>query len=815
MADDVRAYALKAAGLTDPIGVPNPEPTLSWRLGHDTIAGQPAVIRFATTERDLDDAESFTIGESPASWPLAPLRTAERLLWQIGLLRADGEYTWSAPASIQAPTWDLGSASAITHPSWVDIHEQLPLPELQLTLNVPPTTVSATLSFTSNGVVVPLIDDVEAIAGQLEPGYSQPGGSTPAVSWNVTEQLTPGEHTLRLTLGSGMAFLPTGDRYTKYERRGSTLWVRACLELRRAEGDSIMLVTDESWAARLGDTVEAHWYGGEEFVPGSRTEWQPAAVVVHPGHHWRSAPSIQVTEHLHAQRVLDSGGEHIYDWGVNAAGRPRVTLPAPSSATVTLRPSELLSSDSIDQSTTGTPIFDRVKFEPTMTEWAPKFTYHGARYLAVDGAPDDIGVEFEVMRVANEAVQQFNSSSEFLNRLHTIIDRAVQSNMYSVFTDCPHREKLGWLEQLFFCFDTLARGYDVSAHLLDAVGHMIAAQTSDGLVPNIAPEHVVFNFWPSNGDMTAFRDDPNWGRAILEVPWLLYKQYGDPTAMKLAWDAGKRYLGYLEGREVDGLLDFGLGDWITVDPSTPVGMVCSWGYAKALDTAALIAEALGDVAADDFRTAATRTWRRWRDTYFDTKTTTWGSGSQASWALALDSPAVSQDQRPRVYDQLLASIEAAGFALTVGEIALPSLIAALAAREDDALLLQMIQRIDTPGYGMQLYEGATSLTESWAGTGGEEGVASQNHFMLGAIDSWITGRVAGLRQHTEDVGWRHVVIDPADLDEVPHVQVQYESPYGRFEVRLWTDETGARQLRWTAPPGAVVDVIRPARFQTS
>jgi alpha-L-rhamnosidase len=107
---------------------------------------------------------------------------------------------------------------------------------------------------------------------------------------------------------------------------------------------------------------------------------------------------------------------------------------------------------------------------------------------------------------------------------------------------------------------------------------------------------------------------------------------------------------------------------------------------------------------------------------------------------------------------------------------------------------------------MQLAAGATALTESWQGAGGRVGVVSQNHFMLGAVDAWILGRVAGLRQHPDDVGWRHVLIDPLDLPEVESASLAYESPYGRYEVTWNREPDGVRHLRYAAPPGAVVEV---------
>ena len=69
-----------------------------------------------------------------------------------------------------------------------------------------------------------------------------------------------------------------------------------------------------------------------------------------------------------------------------------------------------------------------------------------------------------------------------------MIERAVQSNMYSVLTDCPHREKLGWLEETHLVFGTIMRNFDVAAYARSIVQKIAEAQLPSGQIPSIAPE---------------------------------------------------------------------------------------------------------------------------------------------------------------------------------------------------------------------------------------------------------------------------------------------------------------------------------------
>lgn len=822
------AYDLRAGGRIDPLGVADPSPLLTWRVA-GSVPPEGFLVQAASSQQALVAGRSDRFEVSLAAgaaqrlaWPAARLSSREQIWWRVGTPLA-GAVAWSDPATIEAALWEQGEweAAAITHPAWLAPSNStaLALPELTQVLQVDRQTVRARLYLTAAGVVVPTLNGRPAIRGQLEPGYSQFSESVPASAWDVTDLIHRGENRLTLAVGGGITYLPAlGDRYSKFTRTDSPLWARARLEVEDDQGRVSVLTTDETWSVRESATTVAHWFGGESFG-GQPGPWGPVALVPDAvPSWWRSSPPIVVTEVLPCVASTRHGEVRTLDFGLNAAGRPRITTAdLPAGAALRLAPAEILDAEGrIDQSTTGSPIWDSwTSATPSgaaavTSSWAPSFVYHGARYLEVSGLNDidsDSLISFEVMRADNERVGQFSSSAPFLNDLHRIIDRAVQSNMFSVFTDCPHREKLGWIEQLHLVFNTLARNYDVQAHLSDAVRHMIEAQTPTGLVPSIAPELVVFTIDEFKGDISAFRDDPNWGRAIIEIPWNLYRHYGDAAILTRALPAIEAYLGHLESRASEGILDFGLGDWVEIDSSTPRALVATHAWAQSLQSAARCAHAVGDLdraalwqgKADQVRSTV-------RTTFRDPATGVWGSGSQCSWALASCCAGLSETERARIADELVRQIRQDGGSVTVGEIGLPPLIRALTDSGNADLLHQMIRRTDAPGYGHQLAAGATALTESWHGPSGDAGVASQNHFMLGAIDGWILEDVVGLRQSEGSVGWSSVVVSPQLLTGVNDVQSTFEAPTGRFEVE-WHREGDGAVLTIIAPPG--VEVTTP------
>ena len=89
--------------------------------------------------------------------------------------------------------------------------------------------------------------------------------------------------------------------------------------------------------------------------------------------------------------------------------------------------------------------------------WRPQFTCYGFRYLQVEGAvpageanPKSLPVISKItgLHTRNSAstVGSFSCSNKLFNDIFSLINWAIKSNMATVITDCPHREKLGWLE---------------------------------------------------------------------------------------------------------------------------------------------------------------------------------------------------------------------------------------------------------------------------------------------------------------------------------------------------------------------------------
>jgi len=416
-----------------------------------------------------------------------------------------------------------------------------------------------------------------------------------------------------------------------------------------------------------------------------------------------------------------------------------------------MRPAELLQSNGlINQNTEGTPIYDRYTFSGNDTEtYMPTFRYHGFRYIQIENlmyAPQLTDFKSYTLRVNNEIAGIFNSSTELFNNIHKIVNRAVQSNMQSVFTDCPHREKLGWLEETHLVFPAIQRFFDVQAHGRSVVRQIAEAQLSDGMVPTTAPEYPVFS--------GAFRDEPNWGNSIILLPLYLYESYGERALLEEFYPNMVSYVDYLTTKANNYIVSYGLGDWYAIDQSTPVGVTGTYGYWMAANGLATIADALHiSTDAQKYSDLASNISSAFHKTYFNAAAHTYASGSQACDVFALEMGAVPTTEQQPVIQHLISDIRRRNNHTSSGEVSLPSWFRMLSLYGHDDVVYDFLSRTDSPSYGYAVVHGATSLTEDWDGPAPArgQGLSSQNHFMFGAVDEWFTRSLGGIQQAIDSV----------------------------------------------------------------
>jgi len=662
----------------------------------------------------------------------------------------------------------------------------------------------------------------------LAPGWTNYARTCLYNGYDLTEKLNRGGHTIGITVGNGF-FNINRERYRKLVTSWGRPMMRLVLVIRYADGTVERLVSDEAWKTAPSPIVFASIYGGEDY--DARLEqldwtgtgfndsgWQPAMVVRGPGGmmEWESdypLMEMQSFRPVKTTRLADSS--YVYDFGQNASGLIEVRVTGGAGQTFRITPGELIRDDgSINQDASGGPMYYEITTDGRGTlNWKPKFNYYGLRYAGVSGAvpagesnpghlPVVESIIFHHTRNSSPAVGTFHCSNKLFNRIHNLIDWAIRSNLASVTTDCPHREKLGWLEQTHLVGNSIRCVYEVHNLYAKIVDDMIESQLDNGLVPDIAPEYVPFQ--------GGFRDSPEWGSSCVIVPWYLYEWYGDRKPMEKAWDMMNRYVDYLDSLAVDHILSHGLGDWFDMGPGpmgeaqlTPRSLTATaiWFYdLKLLSQMAAILGKKQEAAslaarADTVKAAFIRT-------FYNPETYVISTGSQTAYAMPLVTGLVPEEDRQAVFANLVRTVEQDKYVLTAGDVGYRYLVSALQDAGASDVIWKMNCRDDVPGYGYQLRHGATALTESWAALR----EVSNNHMMLGHLMEWLYSGIGGIRQAPGSIGFNHVVIDPQPVGDLTFADVSHTCIHGKIRVH-WQKTGQGVEMEVTIPAGVKADVF--------
>ena len=641
--------------------------------------------------------------------------------------------------------------------------------------------------------------------------------------YDVTQQIRQGDNELRVLLGNGF-YNEQGGRYTKLKVSFGPPTLLYFLYLTYDDGMRERVYSDEKWQWTESPITFNSIYGGEDYDArlevGSLTsdvradQWKP--VVIQEGPEGRLRPQIahstKVMERYPVKQTLRKDSILVLDMGQNLAGYPEITVRGNAGERLKLTPGETLDKNGlVDQRQTGRPHYYTYILKGSLQAeiWHPRFSYYGYRYLQIEGDIDVLKkVESCFVYNSAERIGSFECSNPRINATHQIIDRAIRSNWQAVWTDCPSREKLGWLEQDWLNGEALVYNYDARRMIEQTMQNIVDAQHDDGSMPEIAPEYTQFTgTWAR-----PFQESPEWGGAIIALPMLYWQHYGDLNLADYHYNAIKRYLTYLVSQDSCFILNMGLGDWYDYGPgkagfskNTPTALVSTAHYYQWMCYMYVMAKRLGhkqdaewyNLRADSIRHSFNRT-------FYDAQKKTYATGSQCSLALPLYLKMVPEGDYQAVLQNLIKDIKAHGNRLTTGDIGNRYLFSVLIQNDQRELLYTMLNHDDVPGYGYQIKKGHTTLTEQWNPDLG----ASMNHFMMAHIENFLIPDLLGIRRTGE-----LIEIHPHPVGDLTWCKGSTMSAYGEVKVS-WQITNGTFALDIDIPLGGFADVYLPYSGQT-
>jgi hypothetical protein len=844
----------------NPLGVDSTAPRLFWKLaGSGRGRHQTAYeILAASSEKHLarDNGDLWASGKVDSdetiqiSYAGKKLESSQLVFWKVRVWDKNGQASaWSQPATwtmgvLQktTPPSPAGSGAAGWHAQWIGAADtNIPSLLLRREFSVRPGLSRALVNVCGLGQYELTLNGKKVGDDFLSPGWTKYDKTCLYDTRDITADLKKGNNAVGIELGNGMYQVLGGGRFTKFKGSFGPQKVIAQIRLEYADGSVEFISTDGSWRVAPGPITFNSIYGGEDFdarlvQPGwnrtdfSDAKWLPAQVVSGPGGELRglscAAPPIKKFEVQQAVSTRGlTNGDIVFDLGQNAAHVPQISVTGSAGSQVRLFPSELVDADgAVNQGSMGAGHRGAIWCEFTKATdgeetWSPKFFYVGCRYIqahltpaTTNGAlPKIKSLAGVVVQSASEPVGEFECSNELFNRTRKLVRWAQRSNMVSLMTDCPHRERLGWLEEDHLNGPALRYEFDLAQLFTKTLNDIADSQLTNGLVPTTAPEYTIFRSKTDTNHLrNDFGDSPEWAATFILTPWQQYEFDGDLNLFRTHYNAMTNYLAYLGSRAENHIVNYGLGDWYDVGPKkpgvsqlTPIALTATAFYFQDAEIMARVAALLGkDADAKQFSELAEKIRTAFNEQFYNATNHFYATDSQCANAIPLVMGLCETSNRAAVLDAIVRDVRARGNALTAGDVGYRYLLRALTDGGRSDVIFNINNQTNKPGYGMQLTKGKTSLTEAW------DGGASQNHFMLGQIQEWFYHDLAGIQSGGN--GFKQIIIAPQPVGDVTWVKASYNSIRGKI-TSDWKRDDKNFTLDISIPANTTATVFMPAK----
>jgi len=647
--------------------------------------------------------------------------------------------------------------------------------------------------------------------------------------YDVTGHLREGENAVGVILGGG--FFDQKMVWGGFSYGEPAL---ICLiKVDYSDGAGEFIATDRTWRSAPSHILMNNVYVGE--TCDGRLEVPGWADVAFDDHGWSAVRVVSSpTQELRAQsippirrmRVLQptaltspAEGVWVYDLGQNFAGWPRLKIRAPRGTRVTMRCAETLDQNGLlDHTTAGIYHTHWPQTETYICKgeglevYEPRFTYHGFRYVGFTGATETPTLDMIEGVVAHTSVEKagrFECSNSMLNRIHETALWTEISNLHSVPTDCPAREKCGWLGDAHVSAEMTILNYDMGPFWTKYLEDIRTTLNADDLPAMIAP-----------GKRLCGEASIDWGTAMVQLPWYLYLYYGDKQILEAWYPRWRVWMDHCAKLAGDDLVVegeghvYGLGDWCPPGGNekmeTPVPLTSTAYYYYDAKIASDAARVLGlDREADNYADLAERIKAAFVERFYDASMHTFGS--QTADSIALFMGLLPAGDEPAVIKSLVRDIkEKHGGHFSVGIMGNRFIYGELTRGGRDDVAFSLLTNETWPSIGFTFTLGATTLWEVFgiSASPDAEKYYSLNHPMQGGFDEWFYSGVLGINPDPDASGFKRIIFRPGLVMELDWAKGEYRSIRGPIRS-AWERKKGSFRWKITVPANSSARVFVP------
>lgn len=339
-------------------------------------------------------------------------------------------------------------ADWITHP--YSVEETAP-PVFTKEFSVKKEIKHARIYATALGVYEISINGQKVGDSFFAPGWTNYHKRLQYQSYQVDGMIAQGNK-IQITVGNGwykgiFGFTCTPNHY------GDRVAALAEIHITYTDGSKDIIATDNSWKVCTGSIRSSEIYMGETIDSCIEEENLTNAVLASFDKERLVAQEnefVKIMKRLPAlEFITNPKGEQVIDFGQVLTGFVELKVNGRKGQAITIRHAEVLDKEGNFYPDTLRQAISVDKFICNGEEqiFRPHFTFHGFRYIAVEGLN---AIQLEnftacVLYSCLEETGTFTSSNALVNQLQSNITWSQRGNFLDIPTDCPQRdERLGW-----------------------------------------------------------------------------------------------------------------------------------------------------------------------------------------------------------------------------------------------------------------------------------------------------------------------------------------------------------------------------------
>ncbi len=693
--------------------------------------------------------------------------------------------------------------------------------------------INASVYITAHGLYEAKINGKKIGDAYLTPGWTSYTKRLQYQVYDVTDMIKQGANAIGVTLGNGWyrGYLGWEGKKDTY---GKDIALLFQLNIRYADGTTKIIRSDSSWKTSTGSIVYSEIYNGE-IIDGRKEKkrWDQPNYI---DRDWANAKeagystnNLIATENEPVKRhetfkpikiITTPKGEQVIDFGQNLVGWVMVKLRGRAGDTIKISHAEVLDKN-------GNFYTDNLRLakaqdmyilkDGTEENFEPHFTWHGFRFIKVEGCNDKLNAEdFTAVALYSDMKEtgSFSCSDPLINQLQHNIVWGQKGNFLDVPTDCPQRdERLGWTGDAQVFARTASFNMNVNKFFSKWMKD-VAADQRDGVVPFVVPN--ILGGTPGSA---------GWADVATVVPWTMYLVYGNKKILEDQYESMKAHVESIRQVAVNHLWNTGFhfGDWLFYRPDddndgrsavTDKYLIAQCFYAHSTQ---LLINAAKVLDREDDVNNYSALLQKIKDAFVKEYVTANGkliSGTQTAYVLALGFDLLTERSRIQAALTLVDNIKSYGYHLTTGFLGTPYICEVLTRFGYIDIAYKLLLQETYPSWLYPIKTGATTIWERWDGIKADSSfetpeMNSFNHYAYGSVGDWLYRTVAGIDTYEDEPGYKHNRIWPHPGGGLTYVNADLETVYGKLSSH-WRIENNRFLLDVAIPVNTYSEVYIPA-----